>query len=438
MLKDEKELDFNESVKDTRKEMDFDANKKPIEPKQTVNKTIKYGFDTKDKEDLFRDKAKTLGGFNVGNNIPDGRGFGGSQFNVSAPHNHKHWDELDKYAKQINTAYTDADLKRLKELHKQKYSEKFDKYIDEANNTYFPEHRGKDAAQGFITDYEYGNFDENYNPRNNYKLSDEEKEYITNRFTELRPEQPQVDEITDEELKEELVDNQYWYGSAKSVDEVAQRLVDRTKISPEKAKEFSSKYWKGDETWSDEEINNNQDLYDEYDLNDEIIDNKVREILDEEQMKNPKLVQDVIRNEFGVHSSFDAKDIADRWMKNNRYSKEEKPLHVRSFERQVANNPQYKSMADSITDDKELNDAYFYAFKDAFEKTDYNPSARDVANELSDRYWSLADGFKEQFGMSDGEFDRYGITRFEYYYGTESEFIDKGIEAFNNYLDNLG
>ena len=118
-------------------------------------------------------------------------------------------------------------------------------------------------------------------------------------------------------------------------------------------------------------------------------------------------------------------------------SEEKKPLHIRSLEEQVSYNPNYRKIADSLTNDKDTNEAYFYAFKDAYEKHNYEPSNRDIANELSDRYWSLADSYRDRYGMSDGEWDRHGISDFEESYGTEADFIDKGIEAHNKYFDEL-
>jgi hypothetical protein len=79
-----------------------------------VNKTIKYGFTNPDAEKLFRDKMSKYGGFNAGEKSEKG------DFEVSAPYNHKNWKELDDYARQINTYFTQDDLKRLDELNKVK------------------------------------------------------------------------------------------------------------------------------------------------------------------------------------------------------------------------------------------------------------------------------------------------------------------------------
>ena len=69
------------------------------------------------------------------------------------------------------------------------HSTKFDELIKHAHNTFFPEYKGEEAAKGFIQDYEFGNMDENYDPKKNYKLTDEEKSYITEQFKKLRPEE---------------------------------------------------------------------------------------------------------------------------------------------------------------------------------------------------------------------------------------------------------
>jgi len=117
---------------------------------------------------------------------------------------------------------------------------------------------------------------------------------------------------------------------------------------------------------------------------------------------------------------------------------EKKPIHIQSLENQVSRNPSYKAIADSISDKQDVNEAYFYALKDAFEKNNYEPSDKDISSELSDRYWDLADSFRDRYGMSDGEWDRSGWARFEDEYGTEEDFINKGIEAYNKHFDELG
>ena len=96
----------------------------------------------------------------------------------------------------------------------------------------------------------------------------------------------------------------------------------------------------------------------------------------------------------------------------------------------VAKNPQYDSWVKSIgSKDADVNDAYFYAFKDAYEKNGFKPTEDNIRDELSDRYWSLADGFKDGRGYSDGYWDRSGYDEFMEKYGSEDDFISKGLRA---------
>lgn len=98
--------------------------------------------------------------------------------------------------------------------------------------------------------------------------------------------------------------------------------------------------------------------------------------------------------------------------------------------KRVAKNPQYDSWVKSIgSKDADVNDAYFYAFKDAYEKNGFKPTEDNIRDELSDRYWSLANGFKDGRGYSDGYWDRGGYDEFTEKYGSEDDFISKGLRA---------
>lgn len=112
---------------------------------------------------------------------------------------------------------------------------------------------------------------------------------------------------------------------------------------------------------------------------------------------------------------------------------EDKSLHIKSLEKQVSKNPNYKNMADSITDNKDINEAYFYGFKEAYEKSGYNPLEKDISKELSNRYWDLANSYRDRYGMDDQEWDAYGWADFEEKIGTEEDFIQKGIKAYNTH-----
>ena len=117
---------------------------------------------------------------------------------------------------------------------------------------------------------------------------------------------------------------------------------------------------------------------------------------------------------------------------------DKKSLVVQSLENQVSKNPQYREIANSLSENKDVREAYFYGFKDAYERSGYNPSQKDIERELSNRYWELADSYRDRYGMSDGEWDRNGSYDFEEKYGTEEEFISKGLEAHDKYMNNLG
>ena len=135
-----------------------------------------------------------------------------------------------------------------------------------------------------------------------------------------------------------------------------------------------------------------------------------------------------------------AKEYGKKFFTKDNFDKssDKKPLHIQSLEKQIARNPEYKKIADSLSKEKDVNDAYFYAFKDAYERNGYEPSENNISDELSDKYWELADGFRDSRGMSDTEWDRFGWEEFERKYGTEADFIDKGLEAHNKYFDELG
>lgn len=117
---------------------------------------------------------------------------------------------------------------------------------------------------------------------------------------------------------------------------------------------------------------------------------------------------------------------------------EKEPLHIRSLKEQVSHNPNYKKIADSISNGQDdINDAYFYALKDAYEKSGYNPSEDDIRREAWDSYYRLSDSFKDNWGYNDRDWDYYGVPRFEEKYGTEQDFIQKLIDAHTNYFNNL-
>lgn len=90
---------------------------------------------------------------------------------------------------------------------------------------------------------------------------------------------------------------------------------------------------------------------------------------------------------------------------------------------QVAHNPHYKKLADSITSDEMANDAYFYAFKDAYEQSGYKPTPEGVESSL-----------KHQFGLLKRDYgNRYGDkSLFRKEYGTEKSFVNKGLKALYN------
>lgn len=120
---------------------------------------------------------------------------------------------------------------------------------------------------------------------------------------------------------------------------------------------------------------------------------------------------------------------------------EEKPLHIRSLEKQVAGNPRYRAIADLVEGPSQSNDAikelYFYAFKDAYEKNgdDGYINEDTIDAELGDAYYREMDNFMESRGMSQREFDRYGINEFEEEFGTEEDFTNRGKQAWRKYME---
>lgn len=131
----------------------------------------------------------------------------------------------------FDDVFTKNDINKIKE-----YAERYEYDLDEFEYELFQdvEDRVKNKGQSLT------------NAKN-----DAMEEYLERMVANaVKNPKVQFSDLTDDELKEELYDNEYWYGSAKNADEVAKRLVDRTKISPERAKEFASKYWKGADTWS--------------------------------------------------------------------------------------------------------------------------------------------------------------------------------------------
>ena len=101
-----------------------------------------------------------------------------------------------------------------------------------------------------------------------------------------------------------------------------------------------------------------------------------------------------------------------------------KPLHVRSLEHQVAQNPKYEKIAKAVApNDEQLYDSYFYALKDAFEKNAYNPSDDQIRDELVDAYYRANDDFIDRHGKD------YGQYAFENVYGSEDSFIQKLFDA---------
>lgn len=107
-----------------------------------------------------------------------------------------------------------------------------------------------------------------------------------------------------------------------------------------------------------------------------------------------------------------------------------KPLHIRSLEEQVSHNPDYMKIAKSISNgDGSLEDAYFYALKDAYERSRYRPTENDIAREASNAYYGLTNDYREYHGMNDREWDEVGWPDFEEKYGTEEQFIERLLKA---------
>lgn len=101
--------------------------------------------------------------------------------------------------------------------------------------------------------------------------------------------------------------------------------------------------------------------------------------------------------------------------------------------KRVAKNPSYQGMVDSLgLNDDDMKDAYFYAFKDAYERNGFKPTEENIREELSDRYWGLADSYRERmgYGQDDEIWEREGPSFVADQYGPEEEFISNGIEAW--------
>lgn len=218
-IKDQRqEQDFNQPVKDTRKEMSFGPDKKPIESQ-------KPKFTSKDYGNVRVYPNQT------GSNMDKNNKWIGKHYSLMEAHNLN-----DDYLKKNHVGKTKAGA----DVYKMP-----DGYL--AGNPRINSASFKTMQD--LEDFEKKSGEHTAAMKEGTYLDDYIKNYKEPKLSQSKPE---VEGLTDDELKEELYDNQYWYGSAKNVDEVAQRLVDRTKISPEKAKEFVSKYWKGENTWNTE------------------------------------------------------------------------------------------------------------------------------------------------------------------------------------------
>ena len=68
---------------------------------------------------------------------------------------------------------------------------------------------------------------------------------------DYKKEQPEVDDLSDEELKEELVDNKYYYENARNEEEIAKWLAERQDIPYDRALAFVKANYKGGAIWND-------------------------------------------------------------------------------------------------------------------------------------------------------------------------------------------
>lgn len=114
-------------------------------------------------------------------------------------------------------------------------------------------------------------------------------------------------------------------------------------------------------------------------------------------------------------------------------NKANKPLHIRSLEEQVSHNPDYMKIAKSISGgNSNLEDAYFYALKDAYERSGFAPTDDDIAREASNAYYGMTDDYRRYYGMNDRDWDEVGWPDFEEKYGTEDQFIERLLEAYKS------
>lgn len=125
--------------------------------------------------------------------------------------------------------------------------------------------------------------------------------------------------------------------------------------------------------------------------------------------------------------------------KSKREDQQKPSMVQKSLEKQVSKNPEYQSYVDSIAKNKNLTDnekeEYFYAFKDAYEKSStyqrfgYMPSG-EIKNELSNAYYNMASNYQYNKGYSQKQWDEFGLSEFEDKYGTEEKFVQLGFDAW--------
>ena len=313
--------------------------------------------------------------------------------------------QFDDYNGELDDNYEEFDEEEIKSPEEQRAT----KRIDELGEKYKPTEN--DKASSLLDEIEDIEAEEDKIALEdkirtafaNEEITEQEEQMLLNKLFEEK------DEVADEDLYEELADNEYIYGNLNK-EQAIQVMQERTDKSSEEIKKFMDKNF-SKHFWDDE-------IFDDNVPSEKEIDN----LRKQEEMKK-------------LDKEFPNKNI-DKGV-SDIVNKEEKPIHLRSLENQISRNPDYKKIADSLSNKEDINDAYFYAFKDAYEKHNYEPSNRHISDELSDAYWKLADDFKDSRGMSQTEWDRYGEPEFERYYGSEADFIDKGLEAHNKYFDEL-
>lgn len=119
----------------------------------------------------------------------------------------------------------------------------------------------------------------------------------------------------------------------------------------------------------------------------------------------------------------------------------------------IGRNPAYSKMAQYARgDDQDITDDYFYAFKDAYEKSPtfnkynnhYIPFA-DIENELSEAYYRMQDDDYDSHGLtpgsyeSDREYERMYGPEFERKHGTHDDYVRKGMDAWERWMkENYG